>query len=66
MTRNRKKKDRLWELSNQVLEQFEREGDQYLIQVYTEGDLGYSWVPVTEEMIELLYLLAEELSTGDD
>lgn len=60
------KKDRLWELSTQILEQFEREGSEYLIQVYTEGELGYSWAPVTEEMVELLCLLAEELSVGDD
>ena len=61
-----KNKDKLWELSNQVLNQFEREGSDYLIQVYVEGDLGYSWAPVTEEMVELLYLLADELSVGED
>lgn len=41
----------------QLLECFEREEDQYLIQVYSEQHLGYEWMPVTEEVIELLCLI---------
>ena len=53
--------DNLTNITSQILDLLERDGSDYLIQVYSPSDGGYEWLPVTEEMVELLILLTEAL-----
>lgn len=53
--------DQLDEMVRQVLNEFERDGDDYLVQVYSDVYSGYEWLPVSEDLAELLVLLEDYL-----